>query len=157
MPTPTDIPQPSVAGTNFGNKEQITSTEFGDPGVGANPTAPDLTSEGKLFDGQAMTNGQVLNSLSIKIIGKPSQSTMKTLWVASDKSGAFVIQVMLDESEVVGGNAVWRNMTPAGTPIAVASGVLTKVDIPSLFRQMRIVYTNGADAAVVDAWVFSVA
>jgi hypothetical protein len=152
---PEAIPEPSVASNLFGNKEQITTTEFGLPAVTANPTQPNLVSEGKLFDNLAVGSGATVASKSVKIAGKPSQSTLKSLYVQSDHAGTFVVQVLLDESEVSGGEAVWRTLNP-GAPIVLSAGVLYNADILSLFRQMRILLTNGGAAAVVNAWVFSI-
>lgn len=146
---------PTVADSNFGNKEDITVT-LNTPVKPPNPTAPDFTSQGKAFDAEDVANGATAISKSVKIVSSPGHFPIKTVWVASDQVGEFDVEVMMDESEIIGGNAVWRKIT--ATPIPVAVGVLSKFSITDLFRQIRIKHKNtSATPGKVNAWIMSIA
>ena len=84
--------------------------------------------------------GATETSKSVKIVSSPGHFPIKTIWVESDQAGEFDVEVMLDESETSGGNAVWRKITAA--PIPVVVGVLSKFSINDLFRQIRIKHKN---------------
>jgi hypothetical protein len=145
-----------VAGSNFGNKEDITVTMF-TPGMPTDPVRPDINSEGKIFDKVLVAASATITSKSVKVIAHPGHYPTKTIYVESDKAGTFIVQVMLDESELVTGAPVWRTMT---TPIAVASGILSKWTGIELFRQVRIKFTADSGIsgnATVSSWLFSVA
>jgi hypothetical protein len=145
-PSPSDIAE--TAGSEFGNKEQITSVEFGLPAVTSSPSKPDFVSEGMIINEAAAANAVALTSKSVKLTDRPGATT-KSLYVFSNKAGAFDVQIMLDES-----TATWYPYLSAQAAIPNALKVITTND---LFRQVRIVFTpSGGGTAVVKAWVFSI-
>ena len=152
-PSPSDIV--AVADTTFGNKEAMTAVLF-TPTAPVNPTQPDFVSEGKIIDSQAITHATPFASKSVRVAAKPSQTTTKTIYLQSDVAGTYVIQVMLDESELSGGDAVWRDYTPSGSPIAFTANVLSIQTLQDLFRQVRLLVTTTTDSTKTNAWVFSV-
>ena len=121
----------------------------------ANTVKPEFEDEGKIFDAQPLGNAEVKDSKRVRIVGKSGLSNLKTPYVASDQSGTFVVEVLLDESEQSGGNPVWRALDLSGSPFSVSAGVLKSVTFEHIARQMRIKFTNGVTPATVSAWVFS--
>jgi len=153
-PSPSDIA--AVADADFGNKEAVTSVLF-TPTQPVNPTQPDFVSEGKIIDSQAIAETTPFTSKSVRVAAKMSQSTTKSIYLQSDVAGTYVIQVLLDESELAGNPlaAVWRDYTPAGSPIAFTANVLSVQTLQDLCRQVRIVVTTSAASTITNAWVFS--
>lgn len=144
---------PTVAGSHFGNKEEITVT-LNSPVKPVSPAKPDFTSNGKVFDKVDFGNGEVKASKSVKIGLHPGNHPKKSIFVESDKDGTFDIEVVLDESELVGGILVWRKM-PGAAGLSATAGVLQLKTFEALVSQIRVKFTNGADPAVVNAWVMS--
>src|SRR3990172_4769664 len=126
---------PTVASATFGNKEQITATLF-TPSAPADSARPDFVSEGRIISAQSVAAAASHTSKSCRVLAKPGHVPIKTVYVESTQPGSFIIQVMLDESERIGGLPVWRNLSNPSTAFAADPG------IPS--------------PAVVNAWVMSV-
>jgi len=126
-------------------------TEFSTPEPNPNPAQPDFQTEGMILDLAAAAATTPVASKSIKVTDRPG-ATAKTIYVQSDQAGAFDIEIMLDEGERSGGNAVWRKLQ---TAVPVVANTLKAVNLNELFRQMRIIYTPSAGPAVVKAWGFS--
>ena len=143
---------PTVADRDFGNKEELTVT-LNTPVKPQSPAKPDFTSQAKIFDNEDFGGGEAKNSKSVKVVTNPGNHPVKNIFAAADQTGEFEVEVVLDESELVGGNLVWRKLP--GGPQTVAAGVLTVFATELLVRQIRIAYTNGGAAAVVNAWVAS--
>ncbi len=126
-------------------------TEFNPAAPAAVPTKPDLINEGMIFNLPAAPAAPQ-TSKSVRVTDRPG-AWVKSLYVQSDKAGAFDIEVLLDESEIVTGAAVWRKYQ---TGVAIAANTLKVVTISDLFRQARIVLTPSSGPAVVKAWFFSI-
>lgn len=163
MATPAQVDEAEVgaeaeAESVFGNKEAITATSFDIPGINPNPTQPNFTSEGKIISAQAIGASTPFISKSVKIPAKPDQATLKSVYVQSDVAGTWKIQVMLDESEIVSGAAVWRDYSNGAitTSMALVANALSCVTVFDLFRQIRVVVTPGSASTNTNAWVFSV-
>ncbi len=131
-------------------------TEF-TPGAPSDPSHADLTTEGMLLNLTAAVASVAVHSKSVKVSNR-QPPTIRTIYVQSDQAGAFIVEVMLDESERSSGAAVWRQYPLGGsmTPIAVVANALKVVGINDLFRQVRITYTPTAGPAIVKAWFFSI-
>lgn len=148
--------QPDTAGSEFGNKEDITSVMF-NPTAPPNPVKPDFISEGKLFDAQAVLAGATETSKSCRMVAHPSAATIKSFYLQSNQAGTLLLEVMLDEGELSGGNPVWRSYTDPTSPIAVAANKLVHLDVEGLFRQARLKFTNTSGSpATVNGWAFSI-
>lgn len=127
-------------------------TEFNPEAPAASPSKADFITEGMILDLAAAAAATPVASKSVKVTDRPGATT-KSIHVQSDQAGAFDIEVMLDESERVGPNAVWRKLQSA---VAVTANTLKTVTVNDLFRQVRIVYTPTAGPAIVKAWAFSI-
>lgn len=135
-------------------KKNPAHTQF-DPSKPADPSKPDFTDEGKLFDGVAFGDSDEETSKSVSIEGRAAQNPNKTLYVLSDQTGSFVVEVLLDDSERSGGNPVWRTLDLTGSPFSVSANVLKSIVFPHTARQARVKFTNGSTPAVVNAWLFT--
>ena len=142
----------AAAESTFGNMEAVTSTLF-TPTKPTNPTQPDFISEGKVIDGQAIAMATPFSSKAVRVTDKSGNST-KTVYVESDSAGSFVVEVMLDESELSGGDAVWRGIS-GSSPIAFGAGALAYFTFFEIARQVRVTVTTSADSSATNAWVFS--
>jgi len=127
-------------------------TEFNPEAPAPSPSKADFITMGMILDLAAADAAITVISKSVKVTDRPS-AFIKTIYVQSDQAGTFDIEVMLDESERSGGNAVWRNIQPA---VPVMANTLRAVSLSQLFQQVRIVYTPTDGPAVVKAWAFSI-
>lgn len=129
------------------NPEQAEAiTEFGTPTPNPNPTQPDFTTEGTLID-VAAPDTTPIHSKSVKVTNRAETYPVKNIYAMSNQAGSFDVEIMLDESELVSGAAVWRKHST----VAVVANTLAKFSTTDLFQQMRVTYTPGA-AGNVKVW-----
>lgn len=128
-------------------------TEFNPTSPAPSPVKADFTSEGKVFDKAAVGASLTITSKSVRTRHSTGQFYLNSINIVSTAAGSAQVQAMLDESELSGGNAVWRDL---GAPIAVAANALSAVTNQNIVQQLRVKFTAGAGAAVVDSWITSI-
>lgn len=102
--------------------------------------------EGKIFNGVVTSNGSVHTSDEVKVYNPNRRVGNTSVNLYSTKAGTATIEVKMEQG------TTWYVLTSG---ITIPATTLVSTVLTQLVYAVRVVYTNGATAGVLNGWIYS--